>query len=116
MYRCADAHELRSETEVLGFIYVVLFRHCQRGDLIEIFNHLNYYDINPTTFFMPAKRPLHEVVLKLLVRSNFFTQRVINSWNNLPDKIISCNTVRQFKAKLDRDWESGYGFEHRLLA
>ena len=54
---------------------------------------------------------------RLLVHSNFFTQRVINSWNNLSDEIISSNTVGQFKAKLDKDWElSGYGYEHRLSA
>ena len=28
--------------------------------------------------------------------------------------IISSNTVGQYKAKLDKDWGSGYGFEHRL--
>ena len=53
---------------------------------------------------------------RLLGHSNFFTQRVINRWNSLSDEIISSNTVGQIKAKLDKDWESGYGFEHRLSA
>jgi len=57
---------------------------------------------------------LFESHSRLLVRSNFFTQRVINSCNSLSDEIISSNTVGQFKVKLDKDWESGYGFEHRL--
>jgi len=49
---------------------------------------------------------------RVLVRSNYFTQKVINSWNSLSDDIISSNTVGQFKAKLDKDWElSGYRFE-----
>jgi len=42
---------------------------------------------------------------RILVRSNFFTQRVINSWNSLSADIISSNTVKQFKAKLDKDWD-----------
>jgi len=42
---------------------------------------------------------------RLIVHSNFFAQRVIKSWNNLSDEIISSNTVIQFKAKLDKDWE-----------
>jgi len=45
-----------------------------------------------------------------------FLHRVINSWNSLSDEIIFSNTVGQFKAKLDKDWELGHGFEHRLSA
>ena len=59
---------------------------------------------------------LFKFILDYLFIPIFFTQRVINSWNSLSDEIIFSNTVGHFKAKLDKDWESGYEFEHRLSA
>ena len=53
---------------------------------------------------------------RLKVCSNFFTQQVINSWNSLPEEIVSSNTIGLFKAKLDKYWETGYGYEQRLFA
>ena len=54
---------------------------------------------------------------RLNVRSTFFTQRVINSWNNLPLDVISVNSVSSFKLRLDEFWgRSGYGYEQRLIA
>ena len=51
---------------------------------------------------------------RLNIHSNFFTQRVIGSWNSLPDK---ANSVGVFKAKLDKYWLlKGYGYEQRLTA
>jgi len=76
--------------------FLHLFCHCERGYYIT------------TTFFMPATATYargHCMKLfkshysRLIVHSNFFTQRVINSWNNLTDEIISSNTVGQFKSK-----------------
>ena len=83
-----------------------------------------YYVIDPTTFFTQAattnirghRMKLFKSYARLNVRSNFFTQRVVNSWNNLPDEIVSSNTVGLFKAKLDKYWESGYGYDQRLSA
>ena len=102
-----------------------LFRRRQCGNLIETFKILKgYYDINPTTFFTPATATYtwgHSMKLfkshsRLPVRSNFFTKRVINSCNSLSDLIIFSSTVGQFKVKLDKERESGYGFEQRLSA
>ena len=33
---------------------------------------------------------------------NFFTQRVVNSWNNLPQHIVDATTVNEFKNRLDK--------------
>ena len=103
-----------------------LFSRRQRGDLIEVFKILNgFYNVKPNEFFTPAvstnTRGHHMKLFKphsrLNVRSNFFTQRVINLWNNLPKEIVSTNTVASFKAKLDKCWDStGHGHEQRLTA
>jgi len=87
---------------------------------------LNPFSISPLTHVFTPTTATHtrshcmklfKFHSRVLVGSNFFTQRFINSWNSLSDDIITSNTVGQFKAKLDKDWElSGYGFEQRLLA
>ena len=35
-------------------------------------------------------------------RRNFFTQRVINHWNKLPQEVIEADSVNSFKNKLDK--------------
>ena len=46
--------------------------------------------------------------------SNFgkfaFANRVINEWNMLTKVIIACDTVDQFKIKLDQHFRIGRGF------
>ena len=100
-----------------------LFCHRQCSDLIEVFKILNgYYNINPTQFFTPSdvtttrshSMKLFKSHSRLNIHFNFFTQRVIGSWNSLPDE---ANNVGFFKAKLDKYWLlKGYGYEQRLTA
>ena len=46
---------------------------------------------------------------RLLVRSKFFTDRIINQWNSLPYNVINAQSI-DFKNKLDTFWtETGYG-------
>ena len=35
------------------------------------------------------------------VRRNFFTQRVVNAWNSLPQNVIEAKTLSDFEKKLD---------------
>jgi len=37
----------------------------------------------------------------LELRRNFFSQRVVNAWNKLPDEVIDVKTVNAFKQALD---------------
>jgi hypothetical protein len=56
-----------------------------------------------------AKRQKHivefPVVFKASVRSNFFSQRVVNTWNSLPESVITAPTVNSFKSRLDAFWK-----------
>ena len=46
----------------------------------------------------------------LNLRKFFFSQRVVDNWNNFPEYVISAKTVNQFKNNFDNYLkERGYG-------
>ena len=50
-----------------------------------------------------SKKPYKPRLNKgILQRSNFFSIRVVNSWNQLPEEVISAKTVNSFKNRLDK--------------
>ena len=54
---------------------------------------------------------------RLLVSHNFFTNRVVNLWNSLPEDVISASTVALFKKSLDDLWDNTeYGHSQRPAA
>lgn len=51
------------------------------------------------------------------IRKNFFTYRVIQTWNNLPEEVINAKTVKSFERRLDKHWEKQelmYNYESNL--
>jgi len=82
-----------------------------RGDLIETFkivtnrekvemedffvsNNSNY-NLRGHQFKMVVQRS------RTIIRSSFFSQRVINTWNGLPSTVVSASSVNNFKNRLD---------------
>ena len=39
---------------------------------------------------------------RLNVRKNFFSNRVVDAWNKLPQYVVDAETVNYFKARLDK--------------
>ncbi len=39
-------------------------------------------------------------------RANFFTSRVIDTWNSLPQEVVSAPSTDAFKARLDKYWHN----------
>jgi len=81
-----------------------LFCRRQSDDLIEVYKILNgYYDIDPTNFFVLSdtnntrghQLKLFKCHTRLNVRYTFFTQHVVNSWNNLPLEVASARFLSQ---------------------
>src|SRR5208282_6914428 len=85
-----------------------------RGDVIEVFKYMNkIYKVNG-----PELLPLHETksgvrtrghVLRLQkrecrsqLRSNFFSMRIVNMWNSLPESVVTATSVNCFKGRFDR--------------
>ena len=118
--------DLSYETRLERLGLYSLYCRRQRGDLIETYKILNgYYDINPTSFFTLSNtdttrghhRKLFKFRSRLLVRHNFFTNRVVNLWNSLPADVISAPTVALFKKNLDDLWRTTrYGHSQRPAA
>ena len=50
----------------------------------------------------------------ILQRSIFFSIRVVNSWNKLPEEVISAKTVNSFKNRLDKHNSRRHGAQETL--
>ena len=44
------------------------------------------------------------------MRGNFFTQRVVSVWNDLPVEVVEVGSILTFKSKVDR-YMDGKGME-----
>ena len=86
-----------------------------RGDMIMVYQLLSgKIRIDPSTFFKPS--PTNSTTrghcMKLLVpssrkvsRQRFFSVRVVNSWNHLPENIVTAESINIFKNRLDQYWK-----------
>ena len=82
-----------------------------RGDMIEVYKLLTGKEqIDHRQFFNSADTPYglrgHEKKLakdrsRLDSRKFFFSQRVVNRWNNLPAKVVNSESVNSFKNAYD---------------
>jgi hypothetical protein len=91
-----------------------------RGDLIEAFKIMKgFEDVSWNKFFtMSSSKQLRGHSLKLYkpsfrldIRKYSFSQRVINEWNLLPDELLECKTVNNFKKYLDLHLRNNRGFK-----
>ena len=82
-----------------------------RGDLIQVFKIVHGFDkLSFGDFFSFAIGrntrghcfKLQKVRSRLDVRKYFFTQRVVNEWNGLPESVVLSNSVNGFKNALDK--------------
>jgi hypothetical protein len=83
-----------------------------RGDLIEAYKIITSKEnINVAEFFQFSevghelrghRYKLSVQRSRLEVRKNFFSQRVVQHWNRLPEAVVEATSVNCFKAQLDR--------------
>ena len=82
-----------------------------RGDLIQAFKMIKGYDkIDSSKFFEISKEgKTRGHSMKLVkkrsntdLRKHFFSQRVVNPWNHLPQDVIDADSVNCLKNRLDR--------------
>ena len=87
----------------------------ERGDMIDVYKFLNnIYDTDKPNFTTvdPESRKTrgHSKKIikqrgKLKTRLNFFSYRVVNQWNELPEEVISAKSLNAFKNRLDTFWK-----------
>ena len=83
----------------------------KRSDLIEAFKIMNGFDdVNRELLFSLAINTAHlrghdliffQKSVKLNVRKNFFSQRVVNYWNKLPETAINSTSITKVKNRMD---------------
>ena len=86
-----------------------------RGDLIEVYKILNEgYDVSTTNTLLKLDtnsitRSNEFKLVKDRVYSRnfqwFFTNRVINMWNKLPNYIVTSETLNMFKNRVDNHFD-----------
>ena len=93
-----------------------LYYRRARGDMIECYKYLHgIYDVQNTQSLLPEEaststrghsHKLKKPFARRAVRANFFSVRVVNAWNSLPDSVVAAPTLNSFKSRLDKVWSS----------
>ena len=87
-----------------------------RGDMIEVYKMLSgSYDnnIKPPLLLKDDMnirqtrgngKMLYKEKCNKDIRRNFFRNRVINFWNDLPEKVVQAPSIKSFENRLDKYW------------
>ena len=89
-----------------------LEKRRHRGDLIETFKFLRgfytagnkLFELNSNSNTRGHSYKVQCHYSKLDIRKHFFTNRVAEEWNKLPDSVVASESVNMFKNNLDRYW------------
>ena len=113
--RICNVREQQYETRLKKLGLPSLEYRRARGDMIETFKILKkLYDTNTTSSLFTLKDSsctrghpfkLTKNHCKTTLYQHFFTNRIINNWNNLPQHVIMAGTLNSFKNLLDEHWE-----------
>ena len=85
----------------------------QRNDMIQVFQIFKGFDkISSDVFFTCNSSDrtrghsykLYKSRPATKLRANSFSQRTVNNWNELPEEVVSANTIDSFKGRLGRFW------------
>ena len=82
------------------------------GDMIEVFKYthnINKVPVQPLEVELRRTRGHSYKLLKksssTSQRQKFFFMRVVNSWNSLPDLVVTAPSVNAFKGRIDAHWD-----------
>ena len=63
-----------------------------------------YYRPSSTEYTRGHRHKVLEESVRYDIRKCYFTERIVNMWNSLPDAVVNSSTINQFKNRLDRHW------------
>ena len=83
----------------------------KRGDMIETYkimsgklnvDYTHWFERNPEQITRGHRLKLKVRRAKNQVRGKFFSNRVVQLWNSLPEEVVTAESTNQFKNKLDK--------------
>ena len=97
------------EERLVEWDLTTLEKRRERGDLIQMYKLeegvevVEWQEEQPRGVSIGGRRTQmrREIVRNCAQRHNFFTNRVVNPWNSLPDQVVHAPSVNSFKARLD---------------
>ena len=110
-----ELKDLPYEERYRRFKVTSLEKRRIRGDLIETFKLIHGYEnVNREIFFELADSNTRSNTFKLkkrecirtVTRANSFGVRVVNTWNALPENVVSAPSISVFKQRLDEHWRN----------
>jgi len=106
----SSIRKLRYEDRLKYLGLFSLRRRRKRGDLIETFKIMNQMEnLDSKTFFIRSSTnqlrghsfKIYKQKATSMCRRNFFSQRVVNDWNSLPQDVVEASSLEVFKKRLD---------------
>ena len=105
-----ELKELSYEERCKQLGITTLEERRQRGDMIEVFKIMKGIEnIDANKFFqrnLNTRRGHDYSIYKKQcskdIRKYFFSQRIVNTWNKLPNSVVRAKTVNDFKNKYDK--------------
>lgn len=102
----------KSYPERLAALHLPSLEHRRkRGDMIDVYKYIHgIYKTNSPNFSLNTNQTRSNTIklakahLSTRIRQNYFTERVANTWNSLPENVVSAPNVNTFKARLDSFW------------
>ena len=88
-----------------------------RGNAIEVYKYLKGIYRVDSSRMLPLTGPktfetrghylkIQKRYCRTKLRANFFSCRIVNMWNGLPDDVVLSPTLNCFKGRIDRHWRS----------
>ena len=89
----------------------------RRADMLQIYKMFNglvripmecHFKLATCSSTRGHQKKLFKSHAKKFARANFFSQRTINDWNNLPADTVNATSIDIFKRKLDDTWRDSW--------
>ena len=85
-----------------------LDERLKRGDMIQTYKIMNRKEKTPISRFFQLNEnksnrgndlKIYKKRSRLEVRRNFYSQRVVDGWNKLPNQVVTAPKINAFKAR-----------------
>jgi hypothetical protein len=89
-----------------------LYYRRARGDMIECYKYMSgIYNVSSSFLEVDTgstrghSKKLKKKTATKACRCKYFSRRITNAWNSLPEEVVSAPTMNTFKSRLDKAWK-----------